>query len=224
MALELKGVGRKFLRGGREIWAVRDVNLTVAQGAFLYVIGRSGSGKSTLLNLISGLLEPTSGEILLDGKSILGLSDKEASLLRNEKIGYVLQGYGDLSNLTVWENVSLPFYLYPHAGDGEARAEKLLEQVGLTGHRRAYPAQLSGGERKRLAIARALINQPQILLADEPTGDLDEENTERILQLFRTIADQGTTVIAVTHELDTLKYGDAVFQMEAGALQARRLE
>ena len=218
MALEIRNLSRRFHHGEREFYALKDVNLVVRQGDFINITGRSGSGKSTLLNLVAGLLTPTDGDILWDAKTISRTSDEEASRFRNEEIGYVMQGNAALANLTVWENVCLPWQLYPREGDIRVRAEKLLEQVGIAHLKDSYPAQLSGGEIKRMSIARALINQPGILIADEPTGDLDTENTEGIMRLFREIADQGTTVIVVTHELDTLQYGDLTYTMEQGRL------
>ena len=218
MALEIKGLGKEFQQGDREIWAVKNISLTVPDGTFLSIVGRSGSGKSTLLNLIAGLLEPTEGDILLDEKSIVNLSDEQASLLRNTQIGYIMQGRSTLKNLNVLDNVRLPFYLFPREGDITQRAEQILEQVGIGHLKQAYPAQLSGGELRRVAIARALINAPKLLLADEPTSDLDAENTEEIMKLFREIANQGTTVIMVTHELDTLRYGDEIYRMESGSI------
>ncbi len=218
MALEIRNLSRTFSHGEREVYALKDVNLVVRQGEFVNITGRSGSGKSTLLNLIAGLLTPTDGVILWNAKSISRLSDEEASRFRNEQIGYVMQGNAALANLTVWENVCLPWQLYSREGEVRERADKLLEQVGIAHLRDAYPSQLSGGEIKRMSIARALINQPGLLLADEPTGDLDKENTEEIMRLFREIADQGTTVIVVTHELETLRHGDLTYSMEQGRL------
>ena len=222
MALEIRGLSRKFLQGEREFYALKDINLIVKQGDFINITGRSGSGKSTLLNLIAGLLAPTEGEVLWDGKSISRLSDEEASLFRNQQIGYVMQGNAALANLTVLENVNLPWQIYPREGEIRERALRLLEQVNILHLKDSYPSGLSGGEIKRMSIARALINQPALLLADEPTGDLDRENTEEIMKLFRKIADQGTTVIAVTHELDTLHYGDQTYSMEQGRLSAAK--
>ena len=221
MALEIRNLSRKFQQGERELYALKDLNLSVGQGDFINITGRSGSGKSTLLNLIAGLLRPTEGDILWNGKVVSQISDEESSRFRNDQIGYVMQGNAALANLTVWENVCLPWYIYPREGDVGARATKLLEQVGIAHLRDAYPSRLSGGEIKRMSIARALINGPEILLADEPTGDLDKENTEEIMRLFREIANQGTTVIVVTHELDTLRYGDLTYSMEQGRLSVQ---
>lgn len=222
MALEIRGLSRKFLQGEREIYALRDINLVVRQGDFINITGRSGSGKSTLLNLIAGLLTPSAGDILWNAKRISRLSDEEASRFRNEQIGYVMQGNASLANLTVLENVCLPWRIYPRKGEIRERALKLLEQVKISHLKDSYPSKLSGGEVKRMSIARALINQPGLLLADEPTGDLDKENTEEIMKLFREIADRGTTVIVVTHELDTLRYGDLTYSMEQGRLSVPR--
>ena len=219
MALEIRNLSRKFQQGEQEFYALKDINLVVRQGDFINITGRSGSGKSTLLNLIAGLLTPTGGDVLWNTKKVSRTSDEEASRFRNEQIGYVMQGNAALANFTVWENICLPWQLYPREGDVRERAEKLLEKVGIAHLKDSYPAQLSGGEIKRMSIARALINQPKLLLADEPTGDLDKENTEEIMRLFREIADQGTTVIVVTHELDTLCYGDLTYTMEQGRLK-----
>ncbi|WP_029320249.1 ABC transporter ATP-binding protein [Butyrivibrio sp. AE3004] len=218
MTLEIRGLEKKFIQGNREIYAVRDAGLFVPGGSFISIIGRSGSGKSTLLNLIAGLLEPSGGTIVLNTREIARLSDEEASYLRNSEIGYIMQGKSLLKNLTVLDNVRLPFYLFNREGDDTERARQLLDRVGILHLENAYPSSLSGGELRRVSIARALINNPGILLADEPTSDLDRENTSGILKLFRKIADEGTTVIMVTHELDTLKYGDAVYRMEEGIL------
>lgn len=223
MALEIRKLSKTFRRGEREISVLSEVSLVVAQGEFVHVTGRSGSGKSTLLNLIAGLLTPTQGRIFWNTRNVSGLQDEEASRFRNEEVGYVLQGNAALANLTVWENICLPWQIYPRKGDMEKRARQLLERVGIEHLRDSYPASLSGGEIRRMNIARALINDPGLLLADEPTGDLDQENTEEIMSLFREVADQGTTVIVVTHELDVLHYGDRLLQMENGVLQERSL-
>ncbi len=210
----------KYTQRDEEIFALKDVTFEAKRGEFINITGRSGSGKTTLLNLIAGLLTPTSGEIIWNEKKISNLSDEEASFFRNNNIGYIMQGNSALSNLTVLENISFPYLLYQRDGDVTERAENLLKQVGIYKLKDSYPSKLSGGELKRMGIARALINNPPILLADEPTGDLDSENTECIMKLFRQIADKGTTVLAVTHELDTLSYGDRVYEISGGVLKA----
>jgi putative ABC transport system ATP-binding protein len=179
-----------------------------------------------LLNIIAGLLKPDSGAVNLDGKSILTLSDLEASLLRNTQIGYVPQGQSLLANLTVLENVSLPQYLFKNDADPEkiaTQALALLEQVGIGHLAASYPKQLSGGELRRVSIARSLINKPGLVIADEPTGDLDSETTKGIMELFRRIAEEGAAVLLVTHELDTLEYGNRVYTMDGGKLTEKSL-
>ncbi|MDR0643773.1 MAG: ABC transporter ATP-binding protein [Treponema sp.] len=216
--LELNGVSKEYKRGGRVFNAVDNVNLTIAAGDFISITGRSGSGKSTLLNMAAGLLKPTKGNILFSGSDIAGYNDNDISLFRNEKIGYVPQGQSLLSNLTVIDNVCIPWFLFKREGDVEGRAFILLEKVGISHLTASYPKELSGGEMRRVAIARALINEPRILIADEPTGDLDAETTAEIMRLFSRIAEEGTAVLIVTHELDTLNYGNKTYSMDAGNL------
>lgn len=219
MELAIRNLSKNFTQGDREVPALKNVNLTVSEGEFISIIGRSGSGKSTFLNIIAGLLEASSGSILYDGRDMAELTDKGLSYLRNFKIGYIMQGKSLISGLTVLENVLLPFYLFKRDGNATLKARKLLAQMGIEHLESAYPSKLSGGELRRVAIARALINSPEIILADEPTSDLDIDNTREIMKLLRKIADGGTTVIMVTHELDTLKYGNDVYLMEEGRLQ-----
>jgi putative ABC transport system ATP-binding protein len=221
MELAIRNLSKNFTQGDREVPALKNVNLTVSEGEFISIIGRSGSGKSTLLNIVSGLLEPSDGEILYDGQNISELSDEELSYIRNSKVGYIMQGKSLLSGLSVIDNVLLPFYLFKRDGDATLRARKLLKQMGILHLENAYPSKLSGGELRRVAIARALITSPEILLADEPTSDLDMDNTEEIMKLLREASDGGTTVIMVTHELDTLKYGEGVYVMEEGILSKK---
>jgi putative ABC transport system ATP-binding protein len=216
--LELKELTKEYKRGGRAFNAVNEVSLSVEPGDFISVIGRSGSGKTTLLNMGAGLLHPTQGTVFFEGKDIYGLRDKEISLLRNEKIGYVPQGQSLLSNFAVFENVCIPWFLFRREGDVEGRAFILLEKVGISHLAASYPKELSGGEMRRAAIARALINEPRLLIADEPTGDLDAQTTAEIMRLFKIIAQEGTAVLIVTHELDTLNYGNKTYSMDAGNL------
>lgn len=216
--LEIKDLRKDYKRGETVFSAVKDVNLEVNGGDFISVVGHSGSGKSTLLNLIAGLLLPTSGEILLDGESAIISSDDKASRLRNTVIGHIPQGQSLLSNLTVFDNVRLPFYLSERGGDPSAQVHELLTGLGIGSLAGSYPNSLSGGEARRVAIARALINKPAILLADEPTSDLDAENTDEIMLLFKRIAKEGTAVIMVTHDQRTLNAVDRSYTMEDGIL------
>jgi putative ABC transport system ATP-binding protein len=219
MILEVKELTREFKRGNIRFAAVKDVNLSLAAYDFLSIIGRSGSGKSTLLNLIAGLLKPTSGSIEIEGRNIMDFDDAELSQYRNSKIGFVPQGQSVLSNLTVLDNVRLPFYLFRREGNSVERAMTLLEQVGIGHLAHSYPKQLSGGELRRVSIARALVNHPVLLIADEPTGDLDAQTTAEIMKLFRRISEEGTAVLMVTHEPDTIDYGNRIFLMDSGVLK-----
>ncbi|MDR0707330.1 MAG: ABC transporter ATP-binding protein [Treponema sp.] len=216
--LEISEVSKQYTRGGRAFNAVNHASLSVEGGDFISVIGRSGSGKSTLLNMCAGLLEPSGGAVLFEGKDIYDLKDKEVSFFRNAKIGYVPQGMSLLSNFTVLENVCIPWFLFKREGDVEGRAFILLEKVGISRLAASYPKELSGGEMRRAAIARSLVNNPRLLIADEPTGDLDAETTAEIMTLLSRIAGEGTAVLIVTHELDTLSYGNKTYVMDAGNL------
>ncbi|MDR2184545.1 MAG: ABC transporter ATP-binding protein [Treponema sp.] len=216
--LELQELTKAYQRGGRSFNAVNRASLSVEPGDFISIIGRSGSGKTTLLNMGAGLLRPSAGTVLFEEKDIHRLNDKEISLLRNEKIGYVPQGQSLLSNFTVFDNLCIPWFLFKREGDVEGRAFILLEKVGISHLAASYPRELSGGEMRRAAIARALINEPRILIADEPTGDLDAKTTTEIMDLFSHIAREGTAVLIVTHELDTLDYGNKTYAMDAGNL------
>ncbi|MDR2142933.1 MAG: ABC transporter ATP-binding protein [Treponema sp.] len=216
--LEQRELTREYRRGGRTFNAVNRLNLSVEPGDFISVIGRSGIGKTTLLNMGAGLLNPTGGSVFFEGNDIYALRDRDISFLRNEKIGYVPQGQSLLSNFTVFDNVCIPWFLFRREGDVEGRAFILLEKVGISHLAASYPRELSGGEMRRAAIARALINEPRLLIADEPTSDLDRETTAEVMRLFSRIAGEGTAVLIVTHELDTLDYGNKTYSMDAGNL------
>ena len=218
--LELKELTKEYKRGERVFNAVNNVNLSVKSGDFISIIGRSGSGKSTLLNMSSGLIKPTNGNVLFKGTDIYQLNDKDISLFRNEKIGFVPQGQSLLSNFSILENVCLPWFLYKrdHSFCVEERAVSLLEKTGIGHLADSYPRELSGGEMRRVAIARSLINNPALLIADEPTNDLDAHTTAEVMKLLSAIAQEGTAVLIVTHELDTLSYGNKTYEMNNGNL------
>ena len=216
MLLKINELKKEYKRGDRLFTAVDNINLSISQGDFVSIIGRSGSGKSTLLNMIAGFLKPTSGNISLDGISLSTLKDKEMSEFRNSRLGYVPQGTSALSNLTIFDNVRLPFYLTKRQGDAAGRAAFLLDEVGLSPLSDMFPSQLSGGELRRVFIARALMNSPDILIADEPTADLDIQTTREIMELFSRINKNGTTILIVTHELDTLEFSNRVLTMSSG--------
>ncbi|NLC22939.1 MAG: ABC transporter ATP-binding protein [Oxalobacter sp.] len=215
--LELIGVGKNYLRGGVPFAAVDDVSLKMEKGDFLSIVGRSGSGKSTLLNMIAGLLKPDRGEIRFAEQDIAQLDDRAMSALRNARIGYIPQGASLLPNFTVTDNIRLPWYLSgKRETDASGRAQYLLGEVGLSHLADAYPAQLSGGEMRRVAIARALINTPDLLVADEPTSDLDAVSIQDVMDLLARIHQRGTALLLVTHELDTVAYSERVALMRSG--------
>lgn len=220
MLLSVNHLRKQYLRGGKTpFWAVDGVSLNMAPGEFVSIIGRSGSGKTTLLSMIAGLLTPTSGEILFNGINPHQLSDAALSSLRNEHLGCLPQGYSLLPNLTALDNVSLPFYLQKRAGRCAARARGLLAEVGLAGLEDAYPAEMSGGEMLRAAIARALINEPRLLIADEPTSDLDADTAAEIMELLLRVNRQGTALLIVTHDLGITRFSSRVYRLASGKLR-----
>jgi putative ABC transport system ATP-binding protein len=212
---------RKIYRlGESEITALQGVSLEIAQGSFVAIMGQSGSGKSTLLHLIGGLDRPTDGELLVDGRLIARMSDDQLTLFRRAKIGFVFQFFNLLPSLTAAENVALPLVL---GGLSKAAAEErvsgILARVGLERRREHLPEQLSGGEIQRVAIARALAYRPPILLADEPTGNLDSKTGESILELLRLInKDDNCTVAMVTHSQEAARYADRVITLRDGSI------
>lgn len=204
-AIELKTVTRTYQRGSETIRAVNEVTLTVAPGEFVALVGPSGSGKTTLLNLIGCMDKPDSGTVRIDNEETNGLNEAGLTRIRARKIGFVFQQFFLLPTLTALENVQLPA-VFLRNGDRSARAADLLERVHLGNRATHFPGQLSGGEMQRVAIARALINEPKILLADEPTGNLDSHNAEAILQIFRELNASGLTVLMVTHNPELARH------------------
>ncbi len=217
--IELKKVTRTYAHGTRTILALHDVSLHIGAGEFLSVMGPSGSGKSTLLNLIGGLDQPSSGEIFIDGKPLHGISDDELTLIRRRRVGFIFQFFNLLPILTAEENVGLPLLLegVPFS-KVRPKAEALLRKVGLgerTGHR---PEQLSGGEMQRVAIARALITNPAVLLADEPTGNLDSRTSEDIFHLLTALHAEGQTIVMVTHDTRAAAHGTRTVTLRDGGI------
>ena len=222
MELKAEGVSRQYFRKSKlsnVFLAVKETNLTLPAGRLTEITGRSGSGKSTLLHMLAGLLAPTTGRVLLGGADLYALDDAERSMLRNKSVGVIPQGQTALRSLTVMENVKLPCTMYGDVVSDDAALE-LLERVGIAALRDAYPNELSGGELRRLAIARALLRKPPVLLADEPTSNLDDENTHAVLRLLRQYADEGAAVLLVTHEREAAEYADRVYRMSDGVLTA----
>ena len=216
--IKTENLSKSFKRGSNTLFAVKNVNFILNEGDFVNIIGRSGSGKSTFLNLLSGLLKPTEGKIFAKGKNISDFSDREISKYRNEIIGFVPQSLGTLPNLNVLENVSLPYYLFKRDDSAYEKAAMLLDEMGILHLKDDFPKNLSGGELKRVLIARSMINSPELLILDEPTSDLDKNTTMEIMDLLKKINSKGTALIIVTHELDILKYGNTLCQMEDGSL------
>jgi putative ABC transport system ATP-binding protein len=221
MKLEAKGVKKDFARGGNSgsvLEAVKPLDFSLESGELVEITGRSGSGKSTLLSMMAGMLVPTGGSICIDDTDIYSIKEEERSRLRNDRIGLIPQGHTALRSLTVLENVMLPFVLYHKETAPEDRAKELLQKVGLFDMKDERPNALSGGELRRMAVARALLMKPEVLLADEPTAGLDDENVELVMELLRSAADEGTSVLLVTHENEARKYADRVLAMDGGRL------
>lgn len=217
--LQLDNVSRAY-GDGRVVMALSDVTLTIARGERVAVMGPSGSGKSTLLNLVCGLDEPSSGSIRIDGVDVAALNDDERTRLRREKIGMIFQTFNLLSTLTALENTALPLRLNGTAkSEAEQRAAAMLEKVGLGGRVTHKPDQMSGGERQRTAIARALIFQPPVLLADEPTGNLDSHTGEDILNLLDDLHREfNTTILMVTHNEEAARHCDRIIRLRDGEI------
>ena len=207
--IQLDGVEKVYQTGEVAVKAVRGVSLTVRPGEFVAVMGASGSGKSTLMNLIGCLDRPTAGRYLLDGEEVGALTKSELSGVRNQRLGFVFQGFNLLSRTSALENVELPLLYSPHGhGRRELRRRSLaaLAQVGLADRAEHHPSQLSGGQQQRVAIARALVNEPALLLADEPTGNLDTRTSLEIMGIFQDLNRKGMTILMVTHEPDIARY------------------
>ncbi len=219
--IDVKDVGKRYERGGRPFWALRHASLTVSAGEFVTLLGRSGSGKSTLLNIIVGLLQPTEGEALLCGTPLKGLADEKASALRNKMVGYVPQGAGVLSTLSVIDNVRLPWYLASRGAEPEGRAQALLDEVGLGALANQFPSALSGGELRRVAIARALMTSPKVIVADEPTSSLDLETARQVVKIFKALSEKGAAVLMVTHDASSVDLSDRLYDMAEGVLSVR---
>lgn len=221
-AIELRNLRKNYaLSTGEEIFVLRGVDLSIRKGEFVALMGESGSGKSTLLNVIGMLHFPTSGTYLLDGEDVSDLADdEEISALRSKKFGFVFQQFHLLPHLTAIENVALPttFCETPLA-EGERRAAGLLGRVGLSEKADSLPGELSGGQQQRVAIARALVNDPEILLADEPTGNLDSATTGSILELLRGLRAEGKTVVMVTHSTEVASIADRIIRLKDGRVE-----
>jgi ABC-type lipoprotein export system ATPase subunit len=206
--------------------ALRKFNLTIEAGEFIVVMGPSGCGKSTLLNLIAGIDSPTEGSITIDGKSLEKLSDEELTSIRRQNIGFIFQFFNLLSTLTVEENVALPLELGRVVKRDmiNKKVAEILDNVGLANRAKYYPSELSGGEMQRTAVARALVHKPKLLIADEPTGNLDSNNGAAILKLLKSFSlDRNQTIIMATHSLDAQQFADRIIEMKDGTITGERL-
>ena len=222
MELRAENISRRYFRKRGEanfFEAVRPVSLTLRGGEMTVLKGRSGSGKTTLLHMLAGLLNPSEGKVFLDDTDLYALEDAELSRVRNEKIGVVPQGRSAVDTLTVYENILLPGMLYGGT-PRTTEAESWMEALDISSLRDVMPAELSGGELRRMAIARTLTADPNVILADEPTGDLDNENTVIVLDALRQAAKAGKAVLVVSHEDDVEAYADEVIRMDAGSFIA----
>ena len=217
--LEAQKLVKEYNRRGKTFRAVDDIDFSIEPGDFVMIEGESGSGKTTFLNLLTGLTDPTSGAVIIDGRSLKETGDKEISKIRNQKIKYIPQGESLLSALTVRENILFPFTIGGLERPSEERLLEVSDKLGITDLLDEYPSDLSGGEMRRATIARAVINKPSLIIADEPTGSLDSANTFKVMEIFRDIASEGTAVIVVTHQKETLGYASRVYGMEQGSLK-----
>jgi putative ABC transport system ATP-binding protein len=215
--IEARGLQKIYRNGQREIRPLDGIDFTCEKGEFVLVTGRSGSGKTTFLNVLGGLTLPTAGSVRIAGRDLLALTDNERSVLRSEMMGFVFQFPGLMAPLTVMENVLLPDTLKGKA-KREAEAREILDQLGLLPKADTYPNQLSGGELKRTAIARALINNPSLIFADEPTADLDSRTEHEVMELFHGLHEKGTTIVMITHTPELSSFATRVLVMDGGKL------
>ena len=222
--LELKRVSKKYIEGKSEHIVLNNLNLSVKEGEIIILFGKSGSGKSTLLNIISGIDTPDSGNVLIGGADITRLDEKERTLIRRNKIGFIFQFFNLIPTLTVKENLLLPLELSEIKNE-EEKINSILGELELLERSNTYPDKLSGGEQQRIAIARALIHDPDIILADEPTGNLDYETSLQIIDLLdRIVKKEGKTMIMVTHSRDVIGLADRIFSLREGRLKDMKKE
>lgn len=218
--LKIENVGKSYKNGKGKISALTDINLTLNKGESLGIIGPSGSGKTTLLNIIGGLDKPTTGKVIINGKDISKFKDKELSMFRNKTIGFVFQFFNLQDYLKVYENVMIPMLFADiKVRDAKIKSEKLLEEVGLQKRINHYPKQLSGGEMQRVAIARSLANAPSILLADEPTANLDKKSAQKVLDIFDNISRKGVSIIMITHNPSLCKNFIKTINLDDGRMK-----
>ena len=216
--IEVKNLNKIYGSGEAEVKALKNINLNIEQGEFVAIVGQSGSGKSTLLHLIGGVDIPSSGEVIIDGKNIYKLKEKELSILRRRNLGFIFQFFNLIPVLTAQENIEMPVLLDNEKIDKKYMNE-LLRILGLEERKNNYPSQLSGGQQQRVSIGRALANKPSIILADEPTGNLDSKNSKEVLELLKYCAKKyNQTLILITHDINIAKSADRVITIEDGEI------
>lgn len=217
--LSLENVSKSFDLGGVKLEVLNNVSLKIKAGEFVAIMGPSGSGKSTLMYLIGLLDTPTSGEVVLEGKRVSGLPENTLAKIRNQKIGFVFQSFNLLSRTSALANVLLPtIYSSIPTSEAEKRARELLAKLGLKSRQEHFPNQLSGGEQQRVALARALINNPSLILADEPTGNLDTKTGQEVIQIFKDLNREGNTIIFVTHDINIASHAQRIIQIQDGKI------
>ena len=213
-----KKLNKTYGKGDSAVVAVNNIDLTIRKGEFTAIVGTSGSGKSTLMHLLGGVDDPTSGKVLIEGEDIFELNDEKRSIFRRRNIGFIFQEYNLVPILTVEENIVMPVLLDGNKVD-KNEVDELLERLGLADRRNHLPSQLSGGQQQRVGIARAIINRPSIILADEPTGNLDKRNSEEVINMmFEAVRDRKETLVIVTHEMDIAAMADRIIHLEDGTI------
>lgn len=218
--IDLKDIVKIYRTGGEELVALKEISLHIAEGEFTSIMGPSGSGKSTMMNILGLLDRFDSGTYILNGQNVTGLSDNESAHVRNKEIGFVFQSFNLMPRMTILENVELPMvYAGIPAKERKERALKALDRVGLSDRVKLRPNEISGGQKQRVAIARAIVNTPAVLMADEPTGNLDSKTTLEIMRIFQELNAEGTTIVMVTHEPEVAAYTKRIVSFRDGEIQ-----